>query len=104
MDGALEMTVEMKKTNVPEPVQPSFNEVNQAEQERDRLENEAWARYNSQIPRARGEAKKLIQQAIRSGQKLLEETIQMRVALFSKQAMVVILWRVLQDHSVEKFG
>jgi membrane protease subunit HflK len=55
--------IELKDSAPPDPVKPSFNEVNQAEQERDRLQNEAWAQYNSQIPRARGEAKKLIQQA-----------------------------------------
>jgi membrane protease subunit HflK len=55
--------VELKDSAPPDPVKPSFNEVNQAEQERDRLQNEAWAKYNSEIPKARGEAKKLIQQA-----------------------------------------
>lgn len=56
--------IELKDSAPPDPVKPSFNEVNQAEQERDRLENEAWAKYNSEIPKARGEAKKLIQQAM----------------------------------------
>ena len=56
--------IELKDSAPPDPVKPSFNEVNQAEQERDRLENEAWAKYNSQVPKARGEAKKLIQQAM----------------------------------------
>ena len=55
--------IELKDSAPPDPVKPSFNEVNQAEQERDRLQNEAWAKYNSEIPKARGEAKKLIQQA-----------------------------------------
>jgi membrane protease subunit HflK len=31
------VTIEMKKTNVPAPVQPSFNEVNQAIQEKERM-------------------------------------------------------------------
>ncbi len=55
--------VELKDSAPPDPVKPSFNEVNQAEQERDRLQNEAWARYNQAIPKARGEAKQLIQEA-----------------------------------------
>jgi membrane protease subunit HflK len=55
--------IELKDSAPPDPVKPSFNEVNQAEQERDRLRNEAWAKYNSEIPKAKGEAKKLIQQA-----------------------------------------
>ncbi len=55
--------IELKDSAPPDPVKPSFNEVNQAEQERDRLENEAWAKYNSEIPKARGQAKQIIQQA-----------------------------------------
>lgn len=47
----------------PELVKPSFNEVNQAEQERERAINEARADYNKVIPRARGEALQTIQQA-----------------------------------------
>lgn len=55
--------IELKDSAPPEPVKPSFNEVNQAEQERDRLQNEAWARYNQAIPKARGEAKQLVEEA-----------------------------------------
>ncbi len=47
----------------PETVKPSFNEVNQAEQERERAINEARAEYNKVVPRARGEALQMIQQA-----------------------------------------
>lgn len=47
----------------PELVKPSFNEVNQAEQERERAINEARADYNKAVPRARGEALQAIQQA-----------------------------------------
>lgn len=47
----------------PESVKPSFNEVNQAEQERERAINEARADYNKAVPRARGEALQMIQQA-----------------------------------------
>jgi len=55
--------IELKDSAPPDPVKPSFNEVNQAEQERDRLQNEAWAEYNKLIPRARGEARQLVQEA-----------------------------------------
>jgi membrane protease subunit HflK len=44
-------------------VKPSFNEVNQAQQEREKLINEARAEYNKVIPRARGEGEQMIQQA-----------------------------------------
>ncbi|MCU0662642.1 MAG: FtsH protease activity modulator HflK [Myxococcota bacterium] len=53
--------IELKDSAPPGPVKPSFNEVNQAEQERDRLENEAWAKYNKEVPKAIGEARQTIQ-------------------------------------------
>jgi membrane protease subunit HflK len=46
----------MKKTNVPPPVQSSFNEVNQATQEKEQLVYQAKEDYNKAIPAARGEA------------------------------------------------
>ncbi|MCP4605464.1 MAG: FtsH protease activity modulator HflK [Proteobacteria bacterium] len=55
--------IELKDSAPPEPVKPSFNEVNQAEQERDRMQNEAWSKYNQVVPKARGQAKQLIQEA-----------------------------------------
>jgi modulator of FtsH protease HflK len=57
------VTIEMKKTNVPGPVQPSFNEVNQAIQEREQLIYQAREDYNKAIPAARGEAERTIQGA-----------------------------------------
>jgi membrane protease subunit HflK len=47
----------------PDPVKPSWDEVNQAQQQRDRLINEARAEYNKVIPRAKGEAGQAILQA-----------------------------------------
>ena len=40
----------LQDVNPPEPVKPSFNEVNQAIQERERAINEAWADYNKAVP------------------------------------------------------
>ncbi|MBN1227209.1 MAG: FtsH protease activity modulator HflK [Deltaproteobacteria bacterium] len=57
------VTIEMKKTNVPEPVQPSFNEVNQATQEKERMIYQAKEAYNKAIPAARGDAEKTIKSA-----------------------------------------
>ena len=57
------ITIEMKKTNVPGPVQPSFNEVNQAVQEKERLIYQAQEEYNKAIPTARGEAQRVIKMA-----------------------------------------
>ena len=57
------VTIEMKKTNVPGPVQPSFNEVNQALQEKEQLIYQAREEYNKAIPAARGEAQRTIKAA-----------------------------------------
>jgi modulator of FtsH protease HflK len=53
----------LQSNNPPEPVKPSFNDVNQAEQDRNKLINEAQAAYNRVIPRADGEARQAIEQA-----------------------------------------
>ena len=55
--------VVLQDVNPPDPVKPSWDEVNQAQQQRDRLINEARAEYNAIIPRARGEAEQAILQA-----------------------------------------
>ena len=55
--------IELKDSAPPDAVKQSFNEVNEAEQERDRLQNEAWAQYNREIPKVRGEAKQVLQEA-----------------------------------------
>lgn len=54
------ITIEMKKTNVPGPVQPSFNEVSQATQEKEKMIFQANEDYNKAIPAARGEAQRTI--------------------------------------------
>ncbi len=61
--GIKVVNIELKKTNVPEPVQPSFNEVNQAIQEREKLIYQARERYNKEIPAAKGKAEKIIKEA-----------------------------------------
>ncbi len=55
--------VVLQDVNPPDPVKPSWDEVNQAQQQRDQLINEALTDYNSVIPRARGEAEQAILQA-----------------------------------------
>jgi membrane protease subunit HflK len=57
------VTIEMKKTNVPEPVQPSFNEVNQSVQEKEKMIYQAREDYNKEIPKAIGEADRTIKAA-----------------------------------------
>ena len=53
----------LRSVDPPDQVKPSFNEVNQAEQERERSINEARGEYNDVIPKARGEADQVIEQA-----------------------------------------
>jgi len=55
--------IELKRTNVPEPVQPSFNEVNQAIQEKEQMIYKAKEEYNKAIPAARGDAERMIRGA-----------------------------------------
>ena len=55
--------VVLQDVNPPDPVKPSWDEVNQAQQQRDRMINEARAEYNRVIPRARGEAEQTVLQA-----------------------------------------
>lgn len=57
------VTVELGNTNVPGPVQDSFNEVNQAVQEKERIIYQAQEEYNRVIPKARGEAEQTIKAA-----------------------------------------
>jgi len=61
--GISVVTIEMKKTNVPAPVQPSFNEVNQATQEKERMIYQAREEYNKAVPAAKGNAEKTIKAA-----------------------------------------
>jgi modulator of FtsH protease HflK len=55
--------VQLKNVNPPEKVQASFNEVNQAQQERERAINVANGEYNKAIPRAKGKAAQSISNA-----------------------------------------
>jgi len=54
------VTIKLKDVNPPDPVKPSFNEVNEAKQERETTINEAKQAYNKVIPKAKGEAEKTI--------------------------------------------
>ena len=47
----------------PDEVKPSFNEVNESQQEKERKINEAWSEYNQEIPKAQGEALQVLEAA-----------------------------------------
>ncbi len=57
------VTVNLQDVNPPKPVQPAFNEVNEARQVKERTINEAWKAYNNAIPQAKGEAERLLLEA-----------------------------------------
>ena len=61
--GIVVEQIVLQDVTPPDPVKPSFNEVNQAQQEREKMINEAKARFNKVIPKAKGEALRMIQQA-----------------------------------------
>ncbi len=55
--------VRLQNVVPPDAVKNAFNEVNEAQQEKERLINEAQETYNREIPKARGEAERLINSA-----------------------------------------
>ena len=61
--GILIGNVILQEVTPPNEVKPSFNEVNEARQEKEKLVNQAWAEYNRIIPKAKGEAEQMIRNA-----------------------------------------
>ena len=55
--------VVLQDVNPPDPVKPSFNAVNEAQQEKEKLINMAQSEYNREIPKAKGAALQTIQEA-----------------------------------------
>src|SRR4030043_2061361 len=55
--------VVLQDVNPPDPVKPAFNEVNEAQQEREKLTNQARSEYNKVIPKASGDASRIIEEA-----------------------------------------
>lgn len=55
--------VVLQNVDPPDEVKPSFNEVNQAQQDREKLINQARSEYNRVIPRAKGQAEQTIEAA-----------------------------------------
>ena len=61
--GVQIVTVKLQDVNPPDEVKPSFNEVNEAKQEKEKVINQAWEKYNKIIPKARGQALKTIKES-----------------------------------------
>ena len=57
----IEANAQLKNVNPPKPVKASFDEVNEAQQERERMINVARGEYNKAVPQARGTAERSIQ-------------------------------------------
>ncbi|MBP46391.1 MAG: FtsH protease activity modulator HflK [Myxococcales bacterium] len=62
--GLRVVALQLQNVTPPKPVQASFNDVNRAEQDREKMENDALAKLNREIPNARGEAKRAIDRAL----------------------------------------
>ena len=69
------VTIKLQDVNPPEKVKPSFNEVNSAKQEAEKLINEAWKEYNKIIPEARGKAEQNIADAKAYKTELVNESM-----------------------------
>ncbi len=61
--GVRIVTVKFQDVNPPEAVKAAFNEVNEAEQQKESLILQAREQYNKEVPKARGVAKSAILQA-----------------------------------------
>jgi membrane protease subunit HflK len=61
--GIQVVNVKMQNVTPPQPVEAAFNEVNEAEQERESKINQAQAAYNKEIPKAKGNAQQTISEA-----------------------------------------
>ena len=61
--GVRIVTVKFQDVTPPDPVKAAFNEVNEAEQQKESLIFQAREQFNREVPRARGEAKQAIQEA-----------------------------------------
>jgi modulator of FtsH protease HflK len=61
--GIQVVAVKLQDVNPPEPVKPAFNEVNAAQQDKEKLINKAKEEYNRVIPKARGQQLQMVKQA-----------------------------------------
>src|SRR5258705_9147689 len=61
--GSAITTVNLQGVGAPEQVQPAFEDVVRAQQDRERFKNEGQAYANDVVPKARGVAARLIEEA-----------------------------------------
>ena len=73
--GIVVSQVILQDVSPPEPVKPAFNEVNQAEQEKETTIQNALAEYNREIPKAEGTALRTVEAAEGYAVKRVNEAI-----------------------------
>ena len=61
--GVRIVTVKFQDVTPPDPVKAAFNEVNEAEQQKESLIFQAREQFNREVPKARGTAKRTLQEA-----------------------------------------
>jgi membrane protease subunit HflK len=61
--GVRIVTVKFQDVTPPDPVKDAFNGVNEAEQQKESLIFQAQEQFNREVPRARGQAKQMLQEA-----------------------------------------
>lgn len=61
--GVAIRNVILQDVTPPNEVKPSFNDVNEARQEKEKVINQAWEEYNRVIPRAKGQAEQVLRGA-----------------------------------------
>ncbi len=61
--GIRVVQVILQDATPPAPVRPAWDSVSGAQQQRERMINEAWADYNRDVPRAEGEAQETVLRA-----------------------------------------
>ena len=90
-NGIQVITVELQDVVPPARVQPAFNEVNEARQERERMINEATRQANEAIPRAEGTANRVVAEAqgyaVERVNRALGETARFSAVLAEYQAV-----------------
>lgn len=69
------VSVRLQDVNPPDRVKPSFNEVNAAKQEQERVINQAEEAYNKLIPEARGKADQTISEAEGTAEQIVNRAL-----------------------------
>lgn len=68
-------TIKLQDVNPPKSVQASFNDVNSAKQEQEKMLNQAEKSYNRVIPEAKGKAEQLIAEAEGYAQEIVNRAL-----------------------------